>query len=203
MGTMPERDMPEQPGGTEQSSGGAGQRWGRQPWDTPVHVAETRVTGRRVIQYWIDSFLVSIVPYLVSIPFDRAGSTLLHVLGGLVYVVLFALIGLWYWVIRPHSRSGQTFAMKWLGLRVISRHGGPASMTQLFIRWICLLIDSAPWFWPVSGLFGLVVMLCSRYRQRVGDHVARTLVVDARLGGLTGRQRFEGADESGLTQSYR
>jgi uncharacterized RDD family membrane protein YckC len=182
----------------------AGQQWGRQAgWDTPVNVAETRVTGRRVIQYWIDSFLVSIVPMLVSIPFDRSNSTLLHVLGGVIYVVLFALIGLWYWVIRPHSHHGQTFAMKWFGLRVISKQGGPANMAQLFIRWICLLIDSAPWFWPVSGLVGLIVMLCSRYRQRIGDHVARTFVVDARLGGMRPSPEYEGAGQSGLTRSYR
>ena len=53
------------------------------------------------------------------------------------------LIGLWYWVIRPHSHNGQTFAMKWFGLRVISKNGGPASTAQLFIRWICLIFDAA------------------------------------------------------------
>jgi uncharacterized RDD family membrane protein YckC len=235
MGTMPERDMPEQPGGGQQGAGpgdwtgtpqgsqpdpmsgqgnygsqpqGGGQwgspQWGTQAgWDTPVHVDETRVTGRRVIQYWIDSFLVSIVPSLVTIPFDRSGSTLLHILGGIIYVVLVALIGLWYWVIRPHSHNGQTFAMKWLGLRVIGKHGGPANMAQMFIRWICLLIDSAPWFWPATGLVGLIVMLCSRYRQRIGDHAARTLVVDARMRGMTQDRQFQGAGESGLTRSYR
>lgn len=225
---MPERDMPEQPGGSQQGAGPGGwagppqgsqpgqgdwtaqgghrggPQWGGQAgWDSPVNEAETRVTGRRVIQYWVDSFLVSIVPSLVTIPFDRSGSTVLHVLGGLFYVVLVALIGLWYWVVRPHSRGGQTFAMKWLGLRVISKNGGPANMAQYFIRWICLLIDSAPWVWPVTGLVGLIVMLCSRYRQRIGDHVARTLVVDARLGGMTRETQFEGAGESGLTRSSR
>jgi uncharacterized RDD family membrane protein YckC len=190
-----------EPAGAQQ---GTGQASGSQPgWYSPVNVDETRVTGRRVIQYWIDSFLVSIVPYLVSIPFDRSGSTLLHILGGVVYVVLFALIGLWYWVIWPHSHNGQTFAMKWLGLRVISKHGGPAAMPQMFIRWLCLLLDSAPWFWPFSGLLGLLVMLCSRYRQRIGDHVARTLVVDARLGGPPRTGQFTGADQSGLTHSNR
>jgi uncharacterized RDD family membrane protein YckC len=233
MGTMPERDTPEQPGGTQQGAApggwqgsqpgqsdvtGAGtsgyasppqadQRYGSQQWNdragwyTPVNVAETRVTWRRIFQYWIDAFLVSIVPYLVSIPFDRSGRTFMNVLGGVFYVVLFILIGLWYWVIRPHSHSGQTFGMKWFGLRVISKDGGPANMTQLFIRWICLLADSAPWMWPLTGLVGLIVMLCSRYRQRIGDHAARTLVVDARLGGMTRTPQYEGAGQSGLTRS--
>lgn len=156
---------------------------------TPVNEAETRVTWRRIFQYWIDTFFVSIIPYLVSIPFDASNSAIMHVIGGVIYVVLFALIGLLYWVVWPHSHSGQTFAMKWFGLRVISKDGGPATMTQLFVRWISLLLDSAPWMWPFTGLLGLIVMLCSRYRQRIGDHLARTLVIRPavnRYGGAAG-----------------
>ncbi len=167
----------------------AGQQWGSQPgWASPVNEAETRVTWRRIFQYWIDAFLVSIVPYLVSIPFDRASSTIMNVVGGIVYVVLFVLIGLWYWVIWPHSHNGQTFAMRWFGLRVISKDGGPANLTQMFIRWICLLFDAAPWMWPFTGLLGLIVMLCSRYRQRIGDHLARTLVISTGAFGGQSRQ---------------
>lgn len=54
---------------------------------------------------------------------------------------------------------------------------GLVMITQLFVRWISLLLDSAPWMWPITGLLGLIVMLCSRYRQRIGDHFARTLVI--------------------------
>jgi uncharacterized RDD family membrane protein YckC len=162
-------------------SGQPGGDWGSQPGRaSPVNEAETRVTWRRIFQYWIDAFLVWIVPYLVSIPFDSSGSRLVHILGGVVAFVLFVLIGVWYWVIRPHSHNGQTFAMQWLGLRVISKHGGPANMTQMFIRWICLIFDGFPWMWPFTGLLGLIVMLCSRYRQRIGDHLARTLVISTR-----------------------
>jgi len=163
--------------------------WANYPVMTPVSEAETRVTWRRIFQYWIDAFFVSVIPYLVTIPFDRSSSTIMHIIGGVLYVVLFVLIGLWYWVIRPHSHNGQTFAMKWFGLRVISKDGGPASLLQLFIRWISLLFDSAPWMWPFTGLLGLIVMLCSRYRQRIGDHFARTLVVrtaGTQLGGAAG-----------------
>jgi uncharacterized RDD family membrane protein YckC len=191
MSSSPERDAGGQPGSSTSEgarpgdhSGWTGQEGGwpgqQGEWagsTTAVSEAATRVTWRRIFQYWIDAFFVSIIPYLVTIPFDRSGSTMMHIVGGLLYVVLFVLIGLWYWVIRPHSRGGQTFAMKWFGLRVISKGGGQATMTQLFIRWISLLLDSAPWMWPFTGLLGLIVMLCSRHRQRIGDHLARTLVV--------------------------
>ena len=173
--------------------------WAAQPAATPVTEAETRVTWRRIFQYWIDAFFVSVIPYLVSIPFDRSASTIMNIIGGVVYVVLFVLIGLWYWVIWPHSHNGQTFAMKWFGLRVISRDGGPASLLQLFVRWISLLFDSAPWMWPFTGLLGLIVMLCSRYRRRIGDHLAKTLVIRT-AGARSGMQPESGADQAGVGQ---
>lgn len=190
-GGVPSGGNPGQPSGDV-----PGGQWGGQPGSgSPAGAAETRVTWRRIFQFWIDAFLVSIVPYLVSIPFDRSSSTVMNIIGGLLYVVLFVLIGVWYWVIRPHSRSGQTFAMKWLGLRVISKDGGPATATQLFVRWIALLFDAAPWMWPITGLVGLIVMLCSRYRQRIGDHLARTLVIST---GPLGYRSPQFADQAGM-----
>jgi uncharacterized RDD family membrane protein YckC len=146
----------------------------------PVTRLDTRVTGRRVVQYLIDSFLVGIIPALASIPFDRSGSTFVHVLGGIVAFGIFVLIGFLYWVIFTHARSGQTLGMKLLGLRVISMGGGPANMAQLTIRWLCLILDAIPYTWPFTGLLGFIVILCSRNRQRIGDHLARTLVVATR-----------------------
>jgi uncharacterized RDD family membrane protein YckC len=151
----------------------------------PIGESQTRVSGRRVLQYWIDAFLVSIVPYLVGIPFDRSGRTSLRIIGGIVMFALFVVIGFWYWVIRPRSSNGQTLAMKWFGLRVVSKNGGPATTVQYFIRWIGLIFDAFPWVWPLTGLLGLIVMVCSRYRQRLGDHMARTLVIS---DGLTSAQ---------------
>jgi uncharacterized RDD family membrane protein YckC len=182
--------------GTEQFGGapsdrGSGPQGGALPGDrprtrpsrhrAPVSEAQTRVSWRRVFQYWIDAFLVSIVPYLVGIPFDASNRTSLHIIGGIVMFALFVVIGFWYWVIRPRSSNGQTFAMKWFGLRVVSKNGGPATTVQYFIRWIGLIFDAFPWVWPLTGLLGLIVMVCSRYRQRIGDHMARTLVISQEL----------------------
>jgi uncharacterized RDD family membrane protein YckC len=151
----------------------------RQGTAPPVTRAEVKVTGRRVVQYLIDSFLVGLVPSLVSIPFDRSDSTFIHILGAIVAFVVFALIGFLYWVFFTHRQQGQTLGMKLLGLRVISKGGAPANMAQLTIRWISLILDAIPYTWPLTGLVGFIVILCSRDRQRIGDHLARTLVVTA------------------------
>ena len=78
--------------------------------------------------------------------------------------------------------------MKLLSLRVISKDGGPANTTQLFIRWICLIFDAIPYSWPFTGLVGFITIICSRHRQRIGDHLARTLVISTgNLGGQSGQ----------------
>lgn len=212
-GSTPSAGIPgQQPGAFPGQGQGAGpnQQWGSQPgqqWDnrpgymSPVNESETRVTGRRVVQYLIDAFLVSFVPSLVSIPFDRSNSTFLHIMGGVVFFVLFVLIGLWYWVFRPHSHNGQTFGMQLLSLRVISKDGGPATIAQLFVRWICLIFDAIPYTWPFTGLVGFVVILCSRHRQRIGDHLARTLVISTYMLGGTGGGRMA-SPGAGQQQPY-
>lgn len=169
----PDGRIPAQPRG----SGPGGYPGSQAGTATTVTRPETRVTGRRVVQYLIDAFLVGLIPSLISIPFDRSDSTFIHVLGGVVAFAVFVVIGLMYWVILAHRQNGQTLGMKLLGLRVISKGGGPASMAQLTIRWICLIVDAIPYTWPFTGLVGFIVILCSRDRQRIGDHLARTLVV--------------------------
>jgi uncharacterized RDD family membrane protein YckC len=208
---MPGGNIPGQQGGYQGQQGqpqqdeqweqAPGQQYAGRPGSvSPVNEGETRVTGRRVVQYLIDSFLVWIIPGLVSIPFDRSSRTSLHIIGGVIFAALFLLIGVWYWVIRPHSHNGQTFGMKLLGLRVISKDGGPANMTQLFIRWICLIFDAIPYGWPFGGLVGYVVILCSRHRQRIGDHLGRTLVIST--GMLNDRSRQPQGSEAGMNSRY-
>jgi len=106
----------------------------------------------------------------------------------LVAALLSAAWYFWYWVYRPYRAGGQSFGMQLLGLRIISKDGGRATMGQLFIRGILLIVDTLIW-----GLVGLITILCSRYRQRVGDHAAKTLVVRARVQPMPVTRTYAGA----------
>ena len=146
---------------------------GRRP---VVPEAETKVIGRRIVQYIIDYILAGIVPGLAYWLFDR-DATSIHGARWLVASIIALAAYFVYWVVIPHGLNGQTFGMKLLKLRVISKNGGRASMLQWFIRSIFLVIDTL-----IFGLVGLITMACSRYRQRLGDHAAGTVVVPARFG---------------------
>jgi len=158
---------------------------------SPVNEIETRVTGRRVVQYIVDAILSGIVFGLLSWALDR-GHGGIHALLVLILVLANITWYFLYWASVPYARNGQTIGMSLLGVRVISRDGGPASLAQLFIRSILLVL-----FTPVSLLVGIITMMFSRYRQRVGDHLARTIVVRAGVESRPAQQAFAGAGQGG------
>ena len=176
-------DVPAQPGAPrmpqyQQPAGDFGRygpdTYGRAPVGVPV--TETKVTGRRVIQYIIDSILAGIIPGLAYWLFDRGSGTVQNV-GWFVATVIAVAAYFLYWVTIPYGHRGQTFGMRMFGIHVISKDGTKASMMQLFIRGIFLIIDTL-----FLGLVGFITILASQYRQRIGDHAAKTLVVPARFG---------------------
>jgi uncharacterized RDD family membrane protein YckC len=158
---------------------------------SPVNEIETRVTGKRVVQYIIDYVITAAVAYLIFWALNR-GTGAVHAILVTVAAVLDVVWYFWYWVLRPYTANGQSLGMQLMGIRVISKDGGPASMMQLFIRGVLLIVDT--FFW---GLVGFITIICSRYRQRVGDHVAKTLVVSASVEPRPVQQQFVGAGQAG------
>ncbi|HUD36322.1 MAG TPA: RDD family protein [Streptosporangiaceae bacterium] len=159
---------------TQQTYGQAGQPG--MPGRLMVPRDETRVTGRRVVQYIIDMILAGIVPGLAYWLFDRSNGTV-HNVGWFVASIIAIVAYFLYWVVLPYGHRGQTFGMQLMRIHVIGKDGSKASMLQLFVRWVFLIIDGL-----LLGLVGFVVILCSKHRQRVGDHVAKTVVVPASYG---------------------
>jgi uncharacterized RDD family membrane protein YckC len=166
-GGPPQSAMPGEPAGARPGAAPPRQ-WAQQ---YPVNEEETRVTGRRLIQYIVDYVLAGIIPGLAYWLLARGGG-FLHGLGWLLATVIALAVYYWYWVERPRSHNGQTFGMQIFGLRVISKTGTAASTAQLLVRGIFLIVDTL-----FFGLVGFITIVCSRYRQRVGDHAAGTLVV--------------------------
>jgi uncharacterized RDD family membrane protein YckC len=92
-----------------------------------------------------------------------------HALGLSAVITAASVTFLSYWVIWPYIHDGQTLGMRILGLQVLSADGARASKTQLLVRAILMYID--------AYAVGFLVMLASQGRQRIGDHVAKTVVI--------------------------
>jgi uncharacterized RDD family membrane protein YckC len=180
---------PPQGGGMYGSQNPGGPMQGRPI--SPVNEIETRVSGRRIVQYIVDAIIFGIVTTLISWGLNR-GTGGAHVV---LYLVLIALDIIWYglyWAYYPYTHSGQTIGMQLMDLRVISTDGGPASLVQMFVRSILLVL-----FTPLSLLVGFITMMCSRYRQRVGDHMSNTMVVRASVEPIPAQREFAGAGQAG------
>lgn len=98
--------------------------------------------------------------------------------------------------------NGKTFGKKWLGIQIINEKGGKASISQLLIRW--LLRDT--WFiflWFMREAYKynegetaevafltiivlvyfiteIILVVSSKKGQRIGDILAKTILVDIR-----------------------
>ncbi|HEX8803635.1 MAG TPA: RDD family protein, partial [Acidimicrobiales bacterium] len=86
--------------------------------------------------------------------------------------------------------TGFTLGKLLFGIRTVREDGQAPGLGKAIIRWLLLIVDSAPWCLP---LVGFIVALTSTGHRRVGDMAAKTFVVGkADMGrpvvvpGLTG-----------------
>lgn len=110
-----------------------------------------------------------------------AGALTLGLLGstgmGLQLILMFCL--LWgYPVLFEVLWNGQTPGKRALGLRVIAADGAPVGWMASFARTLLRTVDFLPFFYGI----GLATCYADPWNRRLGDLVARTLVIhDPRL----------------------
>ncbi|MDQ7803104.1 RDD family protein [Amycolatopsis sp. A133] len=175
------------------------------------------VVGRRLAQFLLDELLVFVPMLLLAIAvvwlFHPPGPILTFLKVVCYAMLALVLVGQWFvnawW---PYRHGGQTPAMRWLRLRVVTLEGTHPSLGAFFVRELLMLVDGFAW-----GLAGIVVMLVSPRRQRFGDIVARTVVVrvpksadqaafpgpDGDLGAVAGPQLALGRADVGLDRRHR
>ena len=99
------------------------------------------------------------------------------VVGALAYVVIFlAVFG--YPIAFETLRRGRTPGKAALGLRVVTREGGPERFRHAAIRAALGLVD----FLLTAGAAAVISTMTTRNSQRLGDLVAGTVVVRERSG---------------------
>lgn len=154
----------------------------------------TAVVGARVGQYIVDGLLAA-VPMIVlfflvfgaitavaSTSYDAASGGYSEDAGALIgslFMGAMALLAVLSIVIQwlvfawwPSRHGGQTIAMRWFKLRIITEDGGQPTLGALSLRWLMLIVDGF-----FGGLVGLIIMMNSARHQRLGDSMAKTLVV--------------------------
>jgi uncharacterized RDD family membrane protein YckC len=142
---------------------------------------DTEVIGRRVLATIIDVVLLGILTSLFTAPgalidgwgngqFSDAASGVLFSFGGLAALLVYFA---YFTIMEGHY--GQTLGKMALGIKVVRESDGQTPGTRAAVlRTLMRIVDSIG-----SYLVAFVVALVSDKNQRLGDMVAKTLVVRA------------------------
>lgn len=146
----------------------------------PAEPDPPQVVLRRCAQFAVDRLIVLVPAMIVLIGGSilvlravRAGGPLSVAYLPPAVFLLITLGGTWLtdvWL--PHRSHGASPGMRCLGLRIVTEQGTEPALRDYTIRWLLFVVDGV-----LFGLLGLVVILASKRHQRVGDLIARTLVV--------------------------
>jgi uncharacterized RDD family membrane protein YckC len=148
---------------------------------TPEAVAlefTTANVGSRILAFGIDAAILAVVAFLGVLPLALTDATLPD---WLVASALIILIPGWYFGYFTASETlwrGRTVGKAALGLRVVTKEGGPVRFRHAAIRTLLGLVD----FGIGSGFFAILLILLTRDNQRLGDLLAGTLVLRERSG---------------------
>jgi uncharacterized RDD family membrane protein YckC len=146
---------------------------------TPEAVAlefTTANVGSRILGYVLDTLIVGIVSFLLILPLPLTDAALPE---WLVVSILVIVIPGWYFgyfVVCETLFRGRTVGKVAMGLRVVTKEGGPVRFRHAAIRTLLGLVD----FWILSGFFAVLLILLTRDNQRLGDIVAGTIVLRER-----------------------
>lgn len=125
---------------------------------------------QRVLAYLIDLGLVSSGVFVVASRLERS-----LVRRTLVAGLLGILVGSLYHVLLEGSR-GQTVGKKAVGIAVVLDDGSRCTYRAATIRTALRFVDAL----PVAYLAGLLSIVRTEQRQRLGDLIANTVVVRTR-----------------------
>jgi uncharacterized RDD family membrane protein YckC len=146
---------------------------------TPEAVAlefTTANVGSRILGFVLDALIVGVGSFLAILPLVLTDATRPE---WLVISILVIVLPGWYFGYFTVSETlwrGRTVGKAALGLRVVTKEGGPVRFRHAAIRALLGLVD----FGIGSGFFAVLLILLTRDNQRLGDIVAGTLVLRER-----------------------
>jgi len=141
---------------------------------------ETASVGRRWLGAVIDYIILWVIYFVLIYTFgttriDEDGDSVQNISGAWGFLVIVAP---WFFILPGIEaiNRGQTIGKAIVGVKTIKMNGNNPGFGLCLARHLFDMVDYFPFF----GLVGLIVASNTDNRQRVGDLVAQTMVVNSR-----------------------
>ncbi len=156
--------------------------------EMPPFATPYRGVGIRFVALLIDAIVAGIIAAPFSSPLQTPTFNGANFTNGTFHIastpnplagvgsVISALVVLFYFTFLLGA-YGQTVGMLAMKIKVIKEDGTKISYIDALARSLLLIIDAIPFVIPF--LLGAILIWSSDKKQRVGDHVAHTVVVSA------------------------
>jgi len=142
-----------------------------------VNLAYTIVSiGERILAFLIDAFILYLYALLVNLIGDAIGYVYDDgwTQRGLVGLIFLPAMG--YSLLMHSLFNGRTVGKMLLKMRVVRVDGTPVHWSNYLVRWLLRLVD----IWVFLGSIGLLAIIFSERKQRVGDAAAGTVVISTK-----------------------
>jgi uncharacterized RDD family membrane protein YckC len=142
-----------------------------QPMFSPV-MAQTAGVGVRFLALLIDAVVLGVALGIIGgvlVGVTRGSST-----GSSILTLLWIVVYFGYFIFME-SQYGATLGKMALGLRVVRMDGSAISTNEALIRNLLRIVDGLAGY-----LVGAIIIWTSPLKQRLGDRVAKTLVIRTR-----------------------
>jgi uncharacterized RDD family membrane protein YckC len=138
-----------------------------------ANIASRLIAG--IIDFVITLAIALVFFLIVTGRSFRSLSTPWSLLGQPLSLVLFGLLSA-VWIVYYtyfEGSSGQTLGKKFMNIKVVSETGFRCSMRQALARNILRILD----FLPAYYIIGLISLISTKGKKRLGDILAKTVVV--------------------------
>ncbi|PWL37544.1 hypothetical protein DKG77_14640 [Flagellimonas aquimarina] len=132
--------------------------------------------GERIVAFLIDGIILYMYAYLVSILSNAIGYIYEDTWTQRGLAALVFLPAMFYSLLMHSIFNGRTVGKMLLKMRVVRLDGTPVHWSNYLVRWMLRLVD----IWIFLGSIGILSILFSERRQRVGDAAAGTVVISTK-----------------------
>ncbi|MEH6747830.1 MAG: RDD family protein [Maribacter arcticus] len=132
--------------------------------------------GERIVAFFIDAFILYLYSLLVNILGDAIGYIYDDGWTQRGLIALIFLPAMFYSLLMHIIFNGRTVGKMLLKMRVVKVDGSPVHWSNYLVRWMLRLVD----IWLFVGSIGILTILFSEKRQRLGDAAAGTVVISTK-----------------------